>query len=81
MAPVEVLSVPGKFSEKNRKTAEGPSPRPVYVFGPFRLDPQEGVLRRAGKPVPLFPKAVELLEALISARGSVVRKEQLLEAV
>jgi len=81
MAPSQVLSVPGKFSEKNRKAGAGPVSHSLFVFGPFRLDPQEGVLRRSGKPVPLFPKAVELLAALLAARGGVVRKEQLLESV
>jgi adenylate cyclase len=81
MAPSQVLSVPGKFSEKNRKAGAVPVSHSIFVFGPFRLDPQEGVLRRSGKPVPLFPKAVELLAALLAARGSVVRKEQLLESV
>jgi len=81
MAPVEVLPDRGKFPEKNRKSVAPSATSTVFVFGPFRLDPAEGVLRRSGKPIHLFPKAVELLTALVAARGSVVRKEQLLERV
>src|SRR5437870_6202802 len=54
---------------------------PSFAFGRYRLDPGEGILRRSGKPVDLFPKAVELLAVLVVARGSVVRKETLLKTV
>jgi DNA-binding winged helix-turn-helix (wHTH) protein/tetratricopeptide (TPR) repeat protein len=68
----DVLTVPRSFSESFSKS---------FVFGPFRLDMGEGVLRRSGKPVDLVPKAVELLAVLVAARGGVVRKETLLETV
>ena len=29
----------------------------MYGFGPYRFDARDGVLTRAGEPVPLTPKA------------------------
>jgi DNA-binding winged helix-turn-helix (wHTH) protein len=45
-----------------------------YLFGPFRIDPTERVLRRNGDLVPLTPKVFEMLLALVESRGRVVRK-------
>lgn len=53
----------------------------VLVFGRFRLDQGQGVVLRDGEPVPLSPKAVELLAALLKEPGRVVRKSELLEAL
>ena len=38
----------------------------VYEFGPFRLDPTEGLLLRDGTPVPLMPKTFEVLRGTSS---------------
>ena len=35
--------------------------RQLYEFGPFRLDPDERTLVRAGQPVPLKPMVFDLL--------------------
>ena len=53
----------------------------VYEFGDFRLDAEGHLLSRNGKPVPLTPKAVDLLVALVEAAGSPVSKEDLLQKV
>lgn len=53
----------------------------VYEFGDFRLDAEGHLLSRHGKPVPLTPKAVDLLVALVEARGRPVSKEDLLQKV
>jgi TolB-like protein/DNA-binding winged helix-turn-helix (wHTH) protein/lipopolysaccharide biosynthesis regulator YciM len=55
--------------------------RLVYEFGEFRLDAQGHLLLRHSKPVPLTPKAVDLLVALVEAGGSPVAKEDLLQKV
>ena len=58
--------------------------RPVkhfYEFGPFRLDPAERRLLRAGRPVPLRPKVFDILLALVERRGHLVEKDELLRAV
>jgi len=52
-----------------------------YEFGPFRLDTTERVLLRDGTPVPLTPKAFELLHVLVDNSGHIVEKDELLEKV
>jgi DNA-binding winged helix-turn-helix (wHTH) protein/Flp pilus assembly protein TadD len=53
----------------------------VFEFGCFRLDADKGVLWRAGEVVPLTPKALALLQALLEARGDVVPKADLMARV
>jgi TolB-like protein/DNA-binding winged helix-turn-helix (wHTH) protein/Tfp pilus assembly protein PilF len=50
-------------------------------FGPFHLDLSERQLFRDGKPVSLTPKAFETLVMLVSKRGHVVEKDDLLKEV
>jgi len=50
-------------------------------FGPFRLDAAKRVLWRDGRVVPLPPKALDLLVALVEQRGDVVTKDELLKRV
>ena len=52
-----------------------------YEFGPFRLDTTERLLLRDGRPVPLTPKAYEMLLALVQKSGHIVEKEELLKEV
>jgi DNA-binding winged helix-turn-helix (wHTH) protein/tetratricopeptide (TPR) repeat protein len=56
--------------------AEGP-----FVFGHFRLDPDQGVLLRAGEPVAVVPKGVELLACLVRRPGRVVTRDELVQLV
>jgi DNA-binding winged helix-turn-helix (wHTH) protein len=41
----------------------------VIEFGPFRYDPGQHVLFREGEIVPLAPKAVDTLHALLALAG------------
>ena len=50
-------------------------------FGPFSIDLRERVLRRDGRPVPLTPKAFDVLAALVEHPGRVISKEELLQKV
>ena len=50
-------------------------------FGPFLLDGRERVLRRAGQPVPLTPKAFDLLSAFVEQPGRLLTKDELLKQV
>jgi DNA-binding winged helix-turn-helix (wHTH) protein len=50
-----------------------------FDFGPFRLHADEHLLLRDGEPVPLQPKAFDLLVALIERRGQLVTKAELLD--
>jgi len=50
-------------------------------FGPFCLDFERRELSRMGAVVPLGHRAIELLCALVAARGAVVTKDELLRLV
>ncbi len=52
-----------------------------YEFGRFRLDPEEHLLLRNGKPVALTPKVFDILLVLIRNSGHVVEKGELMRAV
>ena len=52
-----------------------------YEFGPFRLDPEERLLSRDSQPVPLPPKVIETLLALVESRGHLVDKDALMKRV
>ena len=52
-----------------------------YEFGSFRLDLDERVLVRDGKPVPLTPKVFHLLKILVQNHGHIVDKEKLIAEI
>jgi TolB-like protein/DNA-binding winged helix-turn-helix (wHTH) protein/Tfp pilus assembly protein PilF len=52
-----------------------------YRFGPFVLHPATRQLLRDGTPVPLPPKAFDVLVLLVHMRDRVVSKEEILDAV
>ncbi len=52
-----------------------------YSFGRYRFAGEERVLYRDGEPVPLMPKAVDTLVALLERRGQVVDKAELMRLV
>src|SRR5262245_26444581 len=54
---------------------------PLYRFGPFTLDPASFRLSRDGIPVPLTPKALEILVMLVRERRRGLTKEELLDTV
>ena len=53
----------------------------LYEFGPFRLEPDEHLLLRDGKPALLTPKAFDLLLFLVQNQGRLVTKDQLMQAL
>jgi len=53
----------------------------LYAFGPFLFDSAERVLVRDGTPVPLAPKATEILLVLVEQAGHLVDKETLINRV
>lgn len=55
--------------------------KPVYEFGPYRLDGRERVLWREGRPVSLAPKTLDLLLVLVEHHGQLLEKERLLQLV
>ena len=50
-------------------------------FGPFLIDVGERMLQRDGEPVPLTPKAFDVLVALLERPGQLISKEELLQKV
>jgi len=52
-----------------------------YAFGPFRFDSEKRVLVRDGTPVPLSPKAAEILVVLVEQAGHLVDKDVLINRV
>ena len=57
------------------------SERRLYEFGDFQLDASERLLSRRGATVPLTPKAIDLLLALVEQPGRLLDKETLLNTV
>jgi DNA-binding winged helix-turn-helix (wHTH) protein len=53
----------------------------VFTFGEFTLAPKERLLLRGQQPVPLTPKAFDLLVALVRRGGHLVTKDDLLRQV
>jgi len=56
-------------------------PKGLYEFADFRLDPAQHLLLRHGKPVPLTPKAFELLVVLVQSGGRLLTKDDLMKTV
>jgi len=52
-----------------------------YQFGPYRIDPDHRQLIRETKPVPLQPKAFDILLVLVQNSEKVVPKDDLMKAV
>src|SRR5215471_6941853 len=50
-------------------------------FGPFRVDPDQGLLFRGQESIPLAPKAFETLLVLLRNSGRVVRKDDLMKTL
>lgn len=53
----------------------------IYQFGPFRIDSVERLLYRGGEMIPLTPKVVDTLLALVSNAGRVMEKDELMRAI
>jgi DNA-binding winged helix-turn-helix (wHTH) protein/predicted Zn-dependent protease len=53
----------------------------VYEFGPFRLDADHLLLVHGAEPVPLGPKVVETLLALVESAGETLSKSALMARV
>src|SRR5262245_44511073 len=69
------------MSQNSVKPSTSRQSKQLYEFGPFRLDPAEARLLRDGEPVPLTPKAFEVLLFLVQNSGQLVDKEKLMERV
>src|SRR5579862_7948161 len=52
-----------------------------FEFGPYRLDVRRRVITLDGAPLPLGPKVVLTLAAMVERAGEVVSKDDVLERV
>ena len=50
-----------------------------FIVGPFRLDEQNRSLSRAGAPIALGKRALDVLFVLAQAAGEIVGKQELLD--
>jgi DNA-binding winged helix-turn-helix (wHTH) protein/tetratricopeptide (TPR) repeat protein len=57
------------------------SRRELYEFGPFRVDADKQVLFRDGEPVPLTPKAFQILLVLVRSGGNIATKDEIMKTV
>jgi DNA-binding winged helix-turn-helix (wHTH) protein len=57
------------------------APGEAYTFGPFWLDPAARRLERAGAPVDVGSRALDILIALVRRAGSVVSQRELMSIV
>jgi eukaryotic-like serine/threonine-protein kinase len=57
------------------------SRRELYEFGPFRVDADMEVLFRDGQPVPLTPKAFQILLVLVRRGNDVATKDEIMKTV
>lgn len=58
-----------------------PPAQRLYEFGPFQLNPRDGLLFHQGSLVALSPKTVATLLVLVEHNGTVVHKDELMKAV
>jgi DNA-binding winged helix-turn-helix (wHTH) protein len=64
------------FSKKNQSSVET-----AYRFADFELHPRDRLLKRAGIPVPLQPKAFDALLCLVRRAEHLVSKEELINTL
>src|SRR5215469_3272336 len=55
--------------------------KPLYEFGPFRIDPGKELLLRGDQIVPLAPKAFQILLVLVRRSKEMVTKDDLMKMV
>ncbi len=53
----------------------------LYQFSRFRFDPENHLLESAGRPIPLTPKAFEILLVLVQNGSRLTTKEELMRKV
>jgi predicted ATPase/DNA-binding winged helix-turn-helix (wHTH) protein len=70
----------GMSSSKRRPLTSREAEGTAYDIGPFRLDPEAGVLTRLGIAEPLGPRAVAVLAVLVKNAHQPVTKDALMDA-
>src|SRR5215472_3156858 len=57
------------------------TPKQLYEFGPFRIDPEKELLLRGDETIPLTRKTFQILLVLVRRSKEVVTKDDLLKMV
>jgi two-component system, OmpR family, response regulator RegX3 len=79
--PFSAREVVARIRAVLRRAETGPAePGPIEI-GEVRLDPAKREVRRGGTPVELSRKEFDVLELLMRAAGTVVKRERLIEQV
>lgn len=63
------------------RAAEGSANSPGIIFGPFQLFAERRLLERAGNPVTVGSRALDILVLLVERAGEVVSKKELMAKV
>ena len=80
--PFGLLELIARVEALLRRTAAAvPATTPCERFGDVEVWPVERLVRRAGRPVELAPKELDLLLALLARRGRAVSRAELLKTV
>ncbi len=79
--PLPAASPQGSAQKPSESLKGVGAARPVYDFGPFRLDAGKRLLQRDGQTVPLTPKVFDTLLVLVESRGRVLEKDELMSRV
>jgi eukaryotic-like serine/threonine-protein kinase len=79
------MKVFGKSSEEIRKEfgerGMDNKTKPLYEFGPFRINTEDRLLFKENEVVPLAPKVFDILLSLVEKSGRVLDKDELIQQV
>jgi DNA-binding winged helix-turn-helix (wHTH) protein/tetratricopeptide (TPR) repeat protein len=78
---VSLEYIPGSFLNVSESQMANGELRHTYRFKAFRLDTAERQLTHDGAPVPLTPKAFDVLVTLVERNGHLVGKDELMRTV
>ena len=78
--PRPSLRIVGRV-ERRQSDQSLPSAEPAISFGPFRLLPAQRLLLKAGNPVRVGSRALDILIALVERPGEIVSKTELMARV
>jgi two-component system alkaline phosphatase synthesis response regulator PhoP len=79
--PFGVLELLARVEALLRRSEAGREPREVIKFGAIEIDRGARVVRRGGDAINLAPKELDLLLALLDARGAAVSRATLMDEV
>jgi DNA-binding response OmpR family regulator len=79
--PFGVLELLARVEAQLRRLGTASGPRNVARFGDVEVDRRARIVRRAGRPVSLAPKELDLLLALLDSEGAAVSRMTLMNEV